>query len=258
MISIIHRTTGLPLPVFSIIVPTFHEEKILQRCLSIFTPERKARYRFELIVSDGGSTDGTIAVAQQYADLVVQYTGTGKQGIAGGRNAGAAHARGNALVFLNGDTIPDAPDNFLAFIQAWAERSHPTSPAPALACAVDVFPEERIWQDVIFYALHNRYVRLLNWVGMGMCRGECQIVQRAAFEKVGGYDSRLKAGEDFELYTRLATLGRIPFVKEIRVFESPRRFRTQGYPHILGLWLLNALSVMFLHRSYSDDWPDVR
>lgn len=258
VISIIHQSPRIPLPVFSIIVPTFQEEKLLHRCLSIFAPERKERYRFEVIVSDGGSKDRTIEIARDHADTVVQYSGSGKQGIAEGRNVGAQYARGRVFMFLNGDTIPEDPDRFLSFVQQWGEGKGRYAEAPALACWVDVFPEERIWKDILFYGFHNRYVRLLNWIGIGMCRGECQIISRAAFEREGGYNGRLKAGEDFELYTRLSRHGRIPFFSHLRVMESPRRFRAQGYLPILYLWTINSVAVKVFHHSYSDDWPDVR
>jgi GT2 family glycosyltransferase len=42
-----------------------------------------------------------------------------------------------------------------------------------------------------------------------MGRGECHIVRAEPFWRVGGYDERLYAGEDFDLYRRLRRLGRI-------------------------------------------------
>ncbi len=255
---IIQRLESNTLPLISVIVPTYQEEKILERCLKVFTPERKARFQLELIVSDGGSDEQTIDISRRYADCIVQYTGTARQGIAQGRNDGAAHARGSILMFLNGDTIIQDVDAFLEFVFLWGTGSTRHSDAPALACRIDVFPEERIWIDTIFYAIHNQYVRLLNAVGMGMCRGECQIMKRTAFDQVGGYRGHLMAGEDFELYTRLAKLGRIRFIDALTVLESPRRFRDQGYIRTILLWTLNSLYVMYLQRSYSKQWKDIR
>ncbi len=246
------------LPFISIIIPTFQEEKILERCLSVFTPEVKRRYALEVIVSDGGSTDRTIDIAERYADTVVRFTGKGKQGIALGRNSGAEAATGEILIFLNGDTIITQPDQFISYVVSWGKGELPTSHSPALACRVDVFPEEKIWSDRIFYTLHNQYVRMLNAIGMGMCRGECQIIKRKAFTTVGGYHSHLVSGEDFELYTRLTKLGRISFVGSLVVIESPRRFRAQGYLFTLAIWTIDSLSVLFFDRSVSKEWKDIR
>ena len=65
---------------------------------------------------------------------------------------------------------------------------------------------------------------------MGMGRGECHIVKRELFERAGGYDESLGAGEDFELYTRrLRKYGKIVICKDLTVYESPRRYRKFGY-----------------------------
>jgi len=63
-----------------------------------------------------------------------------------------------------------------------------------------------------------------------MGRGECQIVRRDIFEKVGKYNTNLIAGEDFDLYRRIKkNNGNIYYSKEIIIYESPRRFRKYGY-----------------------------
>lgn len=255
---VIQQFNNRPVPFISIIVPTFQEEKILENCLSIFSQELKEKYSFELIVSDGGSTDRTIEIAKKYADTIVTYFGKEKQGIAQGRNCGEAVAKGEVLIFLNGDTIMTNPEYFLAFVFLWGKGKTEVSSAPALACRVDVFPEERIWKDVIFYAVHNQYVRLLNAIGLGMCRGECQIIKRNSFTSVGGYHGHLTSGEDFELYTRLVKLGRIKFINTLVVLESPRRFRRQGYIRTLAVWTLNSISVLFYDKSFSKEWKDIR
>ncbi|MFN3270030.1 MAG: hypothetical protein ACK42G_05545, partial [Candidatus Kapaibacteriota bacterium] len=87
---------------------------------------------------------------------------------------------------------------------------------------------------------------------------ECQIIRKEAFGKVGGYNPEIIAGEDFDLYRRLAKIGKIKFVDEIWVYESPRRFRKYGYLRTILKWLLNGIYVMLYGRSYSNDWEPVR
>ncbi len=256
--KIVYQAEHFSAPFISVVVPTYQEEKILELCLKVFTQKRKEKFHIELIISDGGSTDATVEISKQYADTIIQYTGSEKQGIAKGRNEGADSARGEILIFLNGDTIIQDPDDFFEFISSWGKGNLQASSAPALACRVDVFPEEKIWKDKIFYSIHNRYVQMLNIIGMGMGRGECQIIKRSAFDAVGGYKAHLMAGEDFELYTRLAKIGKIHFENSIVALESPRRFRKQGYLLTLGAWTVNALSVMFFNKSFSDEWSDIR
>ena len=245
-------------PMISIIIPVYFEEKILEDTLKHYPRELLRRYNAELIISDGGSEDKTIEIASKYADRVYVHKGKARQTIAEGRNKGAEIANGDIFVFINGDTIPSNPELFFNRILNWFESDSGLSDSVALACAVTVRPEDKILKDSIFYYLHNSYVKLLNSVGIGMGRGECQIIRAEYFRMVNGYNSQLTAGEDFDLYRRIAKLGKIRFTKDIVVFESPRRFRKYGYLRILFSWLLNSLSVMFRNRSVSKEWEAVR
>ena len=253
-----NRKNTVPNPIISVIVPVYQEEKILDDTLKVFTEELKHKYHFELIVSDGGSTDKTVAIAEKYADYVVKHTKPERQTIAGGRNKGAEIAKGEALIFINGDTVPKDAEIFFQFIYDWINDLNEYKDCPALACTVTIAPEIMRPIDKAFYAVHNNYVRLLNLIGMGMGRGECQMVKKEAFLKVGGYNEVISAGEDFDLYTRLAKVGRIKFVKRIVVYESPRRFRKYGYFRIILSWLANSITVMILGKSVSKEWEAVR
>ena len=92
----------------------------------------------------------------------------------------------------------------------------------------------------------------------GMGRGECQIIKRSTFLNVNGYNEKIVAGEDFDLYRRIAKFGRIKFLDEFVVFESPRRFRQEGYASTLTKWFLNSVSVLLLGKSYSKEWKPIR
>jgi len=212
----------------------------------------------ELIVSDGGSTDATLDIARKHADVVVLHEEARRQTIAEGRNQGADNAKGDVLVFINGDTVPKNLEAFSACLSAFAARSGRYARASALACPVSFADSEQQLQDRVFHVVYNSYVRLLSLLRVGAGRGECQVVRREMFRRVGGYRKELVAGEDFDLFARIGLRGRVLFAHELHVIESPRRFRKFGYLRVLGSWTLNALSVMFTGRSSSDEWEPVR
>lgn len=239
-------------------MPAYNEEKLLERTLSAFPMELRKRWNVELIVSDGGSKDGTIEIARTFADVVVLHHEDRRQTIAEGRNAGADVARGSVIVFINGDTFPAHGQQFLAVVSDFCDRTGRYARASALACPVDFPPEERTTADRVFHAFYNSYVRLLNFVRIGAGRGECQVVRTDVFRAVGGYRKALAAGEDFDLLARIALRARVRFAPELLVFESPRRFRKFGYLRVLFWWTVNALSVLFRGRSSSDEWEPVR
>lgn len=241
-------------PIISVIVPTLLEDKLVQQVLGQFTPELRRKYAIELIVSDGGSSDNTLAIAQRYADVVIEKPDGQEQNISKGRNLGARHARGDILCFINSDTIIEEIDEFFpAIIQALQKDG-----VVAATCNVYIHRNEETLVDRIFHRVHNKYCWLLNILPIGMGRGECQIVPKKMFEEVGGYDENIAAGEDFYLFVKLRRRGKIAFLRSLTVRESPRRYRKYGYLWVSCLWILNAISVFFFKRSVVKQWKPVR
>ena len=242
-------------PAISVIIPTKNEEKLLERCLQQFTPEIKNRYALELIVSDGGSTDDTMGIATAYADYIATHIDPWRQTIAEGRNRGAQMAHADLLLFLNADSCLSSVGPFL---ERAIQRFAVDESLSAIATRVEVEPTERKWSEVIFHGYFNRYVKYANVLGLGMGRGECQIVRRKAFEALKGYNAEMAAGEDFDLYRRLRSIGRVRYDNQLLVFESPRRYRKYGYAHVYFDWIRNGVAVLLRHRSSDQIWEEVR
>ncbi len=242
----------------SLVVPVLCEEKILRRSLAILDPALREQYHMELIVSDGGSSDASIAIAQEYADAVVQFKAARRQTIAEGRNCGASAARGQVLVFINADTFPAEPTVFFEHIHQWTLGKGKYLRNVALACPVEVNPSERKWSDVLFHTFFNNYLKVLSMLNIGVGRGECQIVKKETFFACGGYNSSLAAGEDFDFFSRISRRHSIAIANELLVYESPRRYRRYGYMRILWSWLLNWIGATFFSKSVSKEWEVVR
>ncbi|UFJ42538.1 glycosyltransferase family 2 protein [Brevibacillus humidisoli] len=94
----------------SIILPTYNGIEYIEEVLQAVFGQR-TRFRFEMIVIDSGSTDGTLDVIKQYPVRLYQIEksefGHGKT-----RNYGAELAQGNFLVFITQDATP-ADDDWL-------------------------------------------------------------------------------------------------------------------------------------------------
>ncbi len=238
----------------SVIIPTLNEEKLLEAMLLQFPPEIVKRHNVEVIVSDGGSTDRTLEIAHRLAHKVVENLDHARQTISIGRNAGAAQAIGEVLVFLNADTLIADVDRF--FLTVKEEIQAPQ--IAALTCSVLVFPQEERTTDVLFHRFYNWFFYMMNRVGMAMGRGECHIIKRPVFEQMNGYATGIVAGEDYDMFRRLEKVGKVKFLKDLVVYESPRRYRQFGYAYVTVSWFLNFLAVFFLHRSISDQWKPVR
>lgn len=240
---------------YSIIIPTLNEEKLLPSLLKQLNGNGlKNKYDYEIIISDGGSTDKTIELALENSDLIKVHHDKEKQNIAKGRNIGASFAKGDILIFLNGDVMLNDANNFFAYLEANFLKTEYV----AMTCKVKIFPQEEILADKLFHSIYNSYFFLLNVFGVGMGRGECQIIRKEIFQTVKGNNEKLAAGEDFDLFKRIRKEGKIFFSNELCIYESPRRYRKFGYSGVSLSWIKNSLSIIFKNRSLSKEWEQVR
>ncbi|MCS6928742.1 MAG: glycosyltransferase [Saprospiraceae bacterium] len=250
---------SLPAIRISVVIPAKNEERYIGSTLAQYEPYLE-RFGLEVIVSDGGSTDATVAVVREIQThwppgRLKLAQPRGKQNIAIGRNAGAALAEGEFLFHTDADVqIPDLPNFFETLLQTF--EKHPDIVAATVP--IHVYPQEARWIDRLYHTIMNWAIYASFYIGVYLAKGESQFVRRSIFERIGGYNERIVAGEDCNLFYRLHWQGRIAFLRRLRVYHSPRRFRKYGYLRLNLIYLREALSLLFLRRSYVEEWKVVR
>jgi hypothetical protein len=136
--------------------------------------------------------------------------------------------------------------------------------AGAATCRVLVHPDEAIIWDRLVLGTCNAIFWAMNRLGAGMGRGECHAVTAEAFWGVGGYREDYAAGEDFDLFNRIAQANRkagrppVRFLWRWVLWEDPRRYRAKGYARTMAEWFRNTVSITFRDRAASDEWEPVR
>ena len=225
----------------TIIVPAFNEEAYLPSTLdSIQTAAAHLRSdsdaESDIIVVDNNSEDATAAVAQSKGAAVVHEA---VQGIARARNAGAGHAEGDVLVFVDADVI--LPPTLLAEI--FATMSNPA----CVGGAVDVEYRPKRRSMRVYLHVWRLLARL-----MGMAQGATQFCCKSAFDEVGGYDEKAWIGEDVDFFWALKKLTRrtgrtVRFIESPRVQASSRRFDKWPLWKIL-VWTNPLFIALFRHR----------
>ena len=239
----------------SIIIPTLNEESVLERTLVGLKGLQPLEY--ELIISDGRSSDRTAEIARRFTDKVVVYSGEARQTIGGGKNLGAALAQGKYLLFLDADaTIPD-PENFLDRIAVEFEKDENLLGATV---RLRVSEGEATLQDRIFSTIFIDWVHYLcnNILRIGSSSGEFQFVRKESFDKIGGYDETMPLGEDNELSRRLARLGRTKMFYDLKIYHTGRRFHKQGWGAVLYKWNAHNLQRLFGIKSSAKEWKPIR
>ncbi|MFX0135982.1 MAG: glycosyltransferase [Candidatus Hodarchaeota archaeon] len=93
----------------TVIIPTYNEEKNIKE--TIFSVKnQKTNLKYEILVCDGGSTDRTVEIAQEY----VQIIKSPEKGKVPQINYAAKQSNGKILIFLDADT--QLPDNYFDLI----------------------------------------------------------------------------------------------------------------------------------------------
>ncbi len=198
----------------SIIIPSLNEGKNIEACLKAARAQ-KTRLDYEIVVSDGGSTDNTREIAGKYADKMI----TAKQrGIWIGRNKGAEASSGKTYIFIDADTV--IPPNYI-------DSVFPILQGPGisgLSCAF-VFSDRNTKLKII-EEICNEYLLFRGSFGKGELLGFNAVVPKKYFKKAGGFPNAPL--EDGALAIKLRRLGRLVFLPEPKVTTSSRRIEKQG------------------------------
>jgi len=237
----------------SIIIPTLNEEAVIEKIL-----KNVASYsgKKEIIISDGKSADRTIEIAKKYADHVVVHDKPVRQTIGGGRNAGAAVAHGEYLLFLDADIHIHDIDRFLEKALGVFENN---KKLVGLTVYLNVFPEMASWADVAVHWYFNRLVFTYNnIIHYGASSGDFQMVRTEAFRAAGGFDERLAAGEDFDMFARLSKKGQTRSIPSLTALHTGRRAHKVGWPKLLFSWFMNWLYSIILKKSWNKEWKVIR
>jgi len=209
----------------TIVIPVLDEAAIIAAALQALAPLR-ARGA-EVIVVDGGSSDGTAALARPFADRVI----AGRHNRGAALNAGAALGTGDVFIFLHVDTtLPDRADQIITTVLACQSSDR------VYRCCWGRF-DLRIAGRHPLLAL---VARMINWRSRltGIATGDQAIfVTRKAFWSVGGFPD-LPLMEDIAISRRLKRLCR-PLCIATPVITSGRRWEYHGVLQtIVLMWRL--------------------
>jgi rSAM/selenodomain-associated transferase 2 len=191
---------------FSIVVPVFNEARLLRQCL-VHLRERAAGA--EIIVADGGSSDGTSGLAQGFCDQVV----VSEPGRAIQMNAGARAARGDILWFVHVDA--KVPWSCLEEIERIMDD-------PNVAGG---FFRIRLPRSPI-YRLTDSFAHYAGILLRMRCGDHGIFCKRTAFQDIGGFPE-VPLMEDVEFFRRLRRHGQVRYSRK-RILASPRRYETIG------------------------------
>jgi glycosyltransferase involved in cell wall biosynthesis len=207
-------------PLVSVIVPTFNRAPLLAEALDSVLAQSYPR--FELIVVDDGSEDGTPEVLARIGDPRLAVIRQANRGVSAARNRGASAAAGSLLAFLDSDDLWHRGK-----LQRQVEflRSRP---------AAAIGQCEELWirdgRRVNPGMRHRKRSGLIFEPSLERClvSPSATMLKRTLFEAMGGFDEALPACEDYDLWLRIGC--RHP----IHLLPEPLVTRRAGHPDQLS------------------------
>jgi GT2 family glycosyltransferase len=199
---------------FSVIIPTFERPTDLQKALIALSPKiQKSAQPYEVIVSDDSNDQRSRVMVESEFDGVTWTEGK-KNGPAGNRNSGAILSKGDWLIFIDDDCIPESN-----FIQSYE-------------LAILQNPQINVFEGRIFPDRERK-----TWAegcpensSGGMLWTSNLCIKKSLFDQLGGFDERFRvAYEDVEFAHRLKQYEILStFVPEAAVCHPWRSLRSGG------------------------------
>ena len=198
----------------SIIIPVLNESKTIKELLYHLIDNASLNSISEIIVVDGGSTDGTLeAIRSLDLNIIVLSS---EKGRAKQMNFGAKQAKGDILYFLHADSFP--PHRYDQLILDEVKKGNNAG------CFRMQFDSNHWW------------LRLASWLtqfSWRACRGgdQSQFITRALFDEIGGYD------ESYVIYEDNILINELYKRKEYTVINKKIRTSARLYKKV-GIWKL--------------------
>ncbi len=175
----------------SVVVPAFNEEKLIASTLESIrtaaTAFTERGWEWEIVVCDNNSTDRTGDLARAAGAKVVFEP---KNQIARARNAGAAVAAGEWLLFVDADSRPSR--------ELFTDLGARVEEGRFLGGGSTVQLDERHFLASICIFAWNTISRVFKWAA-----GSFVLCEAAAFQAIGGFNEALYAAEEIDFSQRL-------------------------------------------------------
>ncbi len=189
----------------SVIMPILNEDKILDDTLSKLEPELR---NHELIIVDGGSSDGSIEIAKRFGKVVISERGRARQ-----LNTGAAAATGDIFVFLHADVWLE-PGAFASVEKVLASGYVGGGFLQRIDCKGILYRLLEITAD-----MRGKYQKIFY--------GDSGIfVTKKDFDRIGGFPD-VPIMEEVKFSKSLRKLGKTRMIKP-KIHISARRWESKG------------------------------
>jgi glycosyltransferase involved in cell wall biosynthesis len=191
------------LPLVSVVINSFNQAAYLEE--TILSVLKQDYPRMEVLLVDGGSSDGSLEIIQRYAEKFTWWVSEKDSGQAEGINKGFQHASGSLVAWLNSD------DYYLPGAVSRAAAKFQQSPDAVLIYG-DVMAVDGQGQPI--HQMRTGDWQLADLMEFHILNQPAVFINGDILRKTGGLDLGYHYLLDHQLWLRLATHGRMVHVTE--------------------------------------------
>ena len=235
----------------SVVIPAYNAEATIGDQLAALA-RQSGDADWELVVADNGSTDGTVAVVENWVDrLPLRVVDASvRRGPAAARNTGAGATTGDVLAFTDADDV--VQPGWLHAVADFGDRPGIGTGPVFRFLDGDRVPERTGVPGGLFH--HMGF--------LPYAAGSNTVLGRAAFERAGGFSESFRTGEDVDLSWRLQLGGEeLSFLPAAAVAARVRRHASG----VFGQYLAYGRGDVQLYQSYRSEgcpgpsmWPTLK
>lgn len=184
----------------SVIIPVYNRAEALTKCLSALEMQSLPRSLFEVLVVDNGSSEDLSAIKIEFP--LVKFLYEEMPGSYRARNTGVKEARGEILAFTDSDCIPQKD-----WLQAGLRAIESDSCCGLVGGEITIFTSRKKISspeayDSLLYFDQRLFLKQYRFAATAN-----MFTHKSIFEKVGGFDEKLKSGGDVIYGNQVADQG---------------------------------------------------
>lgn len=235
------------MPLISAIIPTFNRSSLIIRAINSVLCQ--SYRKFEIIVIDDGSTDGTEEILLPLIDEEkIRYFKQQNSGVSTARNYGVERARGEWVAFLDSDDewLPNKLQEQINFLK---NNSH-----------VNIVYGQEIWIRNGIRVNQARNHQKSGGAIFGKCVEQCLIapssvvIRKNIFNEIGGFDQSFVVCEDYDLWLKFSSLFEIGYLEKPMIIKYGGHADQLSSKYVaMDLWRIRALSRILKIRELSDE-----